>query len=402
MKNISLRTKTFVLLFFVVLCATVPLIIFYTKAAQGLAALGADPAIETNLAKTIDLAPDQEGKKQAALALKKYRQIGVLKQGIIRQVLVFSVFFFAFTIVVTLTLGFFFTSRITKPLSNLTAAIRRLAGDDAPKKLKDRAGGEIGVLIESFNKMAADLASAREQRAMAERRATWQHVARTIAHEIKNPLTPIRLSTERMYDKFLNASADFPDVIKSTTTTILHEIENLQKLVDSFHKYAKFPDPALRREKIDAILGELVPMLQTTGVDLSLSCTSPLPEVMIDKGQIREAFTNLIKNAIQAIQEKGGLGAVRVVCTREDLKIVISVEDNGAGIQEENMKRLFQPYFTTKKHGSGIGLALTERIINLHGGTIAVRSHAGQGTVFTLNLPLPPETGEYYGKNTGH
>jgi two-component system nitrogen regulation sensor histidine kinase NtrY len=232
--------------------------------------------------------------------------------------------------------------------------------------------------------MADDLKIAREQRAMAERRATWQHVARTIAHEIKNPLTPIKLSTERMYEKYLMESNDFPEVIKSTTQTVLSEITNLQKLVDTFHRYAKFPDPVLKSESLSAIVEETAALFSGAPVPVTCTIEERLPGLFLDKGQIREALTNLIKNSIEAVEGTGRPPLVEVSVFRQDGRVVLKVKDNGCGISGENQKRLFQPYFTTKKQGSGIGLALIERIVTLHGAMISVESREGIGTEMTI------------------
>jgi nitrogen fixation/metabolism regulation signal transduction histidine kinase len=384
LKNMSLKTKTFILLILIILLATLPLIFYYLKAMKGLTELGTDRDIEMSLQKSIDLEQSVQGKEKAALALKKYRQIKVLKSSIIKQVLVFSLFYFFAVILISIGLGFVFISKITRPLQKLSGAVKELAGDNLDITLYENIGGEIGYLIDSFNKMLSDLKVAREQRAIAERRATWQQVARTIAHEIKNPLTPIKLSTERMYDKFLNESKDFPTVIKSTSETILHEIDNLQKLVDTFHKYAKFPDPVLKTESINHIVTETIEMFKGENVEITENLDKDIPNLSLDKGQIRQAMTNFLKNAIQSFDGMAAPGKIQVTSRREDEKVIVSVEDNGCGIPEENLRRLFQPYFTTKKHGSGIGLALTERIISLHGGKILCESKVGEGTKFTI------------------
>lgn len=387
-KNLSLNTKTFLLLVFLVALAVLPLIVYYNKTASALAQLASDPDIEKGLLLSLDLAqePDQSG--TAGLALKKYGQIQALKSSILKEVLLFTLFYFLVVIVLSLLVGYFFISRITRPLLDLTRATRELANDNLDIRLNVPSGGEIGRLQDAFRKMVEDLKTARDERALAERRATWQNVARTIAHEIKNPLTPIKLSTERMYDKYLNESRDFPQVIKSTTETILSEIGNLQKLVDTFHQYAKFPDPILQEESLNTIAEETLALFagETTAVRRELDPS--LPALMLDKGQIKQALFNLVKNSLQSLEEIKREGRVLVKTQYAEHRVFLMVEDNGCGISEENRKRLFQPYFTTKQQGSGIGLALTERIVNLHGGKILCTSREGEGTLFKIILPV--------------
>jgi two-component system, NtrC family, nitrogen regulation sensor histidine kinase NtrY len=395
-RDLSLKTKTFVLLACIVLLATVPPSVYYVKTIGALAHLGASERIDRTLSSSIDAQTSDAGRRDAALALKEYRQISVLRESIMRQVVLFSVFYVVFVAVLSLAVGYLFIARITKGLGTLTRATDLLAADDPLYKIESSEGGEIGRLIDAFNTMGERLTLARQEKIMAERRATWQRVARIIAHEIKNPLTPIKLSTERLYEKFLNGAPDFPDVLKSTTRTILSEIDNLQKLVETFHKYAKFPDPVLKLEPIGNVVRETCGMFGAeAGVTLDLA--PDLPVVNIDKGQIREALTNLLKNAVQAVEEAGQPGEIRVSGKVSGDYVEIAIADNGCGISAENQKKLFQPYFTTKKHGTGIGLALTERIINLHGGKILCESAEGAGTTFTLLLNRKDP---YHGQDT--
>ena len=391
MKNMTLRAKTFILIGVLVLLTTGPLVFYYLQATQGISALGTDPQIENSLSRCIDLSLDKSDKQQAADALQKYGQIQVLKNRILGQVLMFSILYSVVVIVLALAIGYLVVSRITRPLKELTAATGKIAQDRFEAKLPEEAGGEIGELIRAFNTMADDLKTAREQRAMAERRATWQHVARTIAHEIKNPLTPIKLSTERMYEKYLLGSSDFGEVIKSTAATVLSEIANLQKLVDTFHRYAKFPDPVLCDEPLEPIIRETAALFAAPATPVTCRIGEGLPAVRIDKGQIREALTNLVKNSIEAVEGSGRPPLVEVSARSAGTQVVLSVKDNGCGISEENRKKLFQPYFTTKKQGSGIGLALIERIVTLHGGTIVIESEEQVGTEIRIIFPLQSE-----------
>jgi len=388
LNKLSLKTKTFILLITISVITTLPLIIYYNKTASALSLLASDKDIEKGLVLSIDRAKGTGEKESAVLGLKKYSQIQALKSSIVKQVFVFTIIYFFAVMAVALLMGYIFISRITKPLKDLTLATRELANDNLDIRLPVESGGEIGVLEESFNKMMMDLKEAREQRIIAERRATWQNVARTVAHEIKNPLTPIKLSTERMYDKFINGAEDFPSVIKSTTSTILMEIENLQKLVETFHQYAKFPDPVFTDVSLNGLIMEVVGLFSHEKTQISHDLDPRIPILPLDKGQLKQAFTNLIKNALQAMEGLDREGRIKVTASLDKEKVLISIEDNGCGIPEENRKRLFEPYFTTKKQGSGIGLALTERIINLHGARILFTSREGEGTVFKIILPI--------------
>lgn len=383
---LSLKTKTFVLLLLILLLSVIPLMIYYHNAMRALSDLGMDPAVEASLSKSIALSQSNTEKIVSADALKKYNQIKVLKNRIVGQVVAFSLVYSAVLFLISLAAGYFFISKITRPLEDLTEATHKLSRDQLDYKLREDAGGEVGRLVQSFNRMADDLKTARKHREIAERRATWQRVARTIAHEIKNPLTPIKLSTERLYDKYLNGSGDFPEVLKSTTQTILAEISNLQKLVDTFHRYAKFPDPVLKPESINQIIKGSVSLYESEDVSLTVQLAPDVPDLPLDHGQIKEALTNLIKNSMEAIQSKQTKGVITLVTKNEKDAVAVTVTDNGCGISPANQKKLFQPYFTTKEHGNGIGLALTERIISLNNGKITVESEQDQGTTFFIEF----------------
>jgi nitrogen fixation/metabolism regulation signal transduction histidine kinase len=386
MNNLSLRTKTFVLLLSVVLMATLPLVAYYVTTARGLALLGSDPSIEATLSLAVEQGSTRSEKEEAALALTRYRQIDALKSGIVNQVLLVSIVYSGLVVVVALGIGYVFISRITKPLARLTEATRRIGDDANSPMLAVTTGGEIGQLERAFNAMSQNLARAREEKIQAERKATWQRVARVIAHEIKNPLTPIKLSTERMYEKFLMQSKDFPDVIKSTTSTILTEIANMQKLVEAFHTYAKFPEPSLRPADLNQVVTEACTLFSGESTPVTCTCVEGMPPMSLDAGQMREALTNLIRNGLEAVAESGEPGRVTVTTLADGSQVRVRVEDTGCGISPENMDRLFQPYFTTKAHGNGIGLALTERIVSMHGGTVTCESTVGKGTTFTIGF----------------
>jgi len=386
MKNLSIRTKTLFLLFTMLLLAALPLIAYSVATMKGLSRLGWDRDIEATLEQSLQQAATASDKENAAVSLMKYRQIHALKQGITDQVLTVSLLYFGIIIFLSLSAGWFFTTRITRPLRQLTEATKRIAADNLDATLINQAGGEMAHLIDSFNKMIKDLKIAREQHRLNERRSAWRLVARTLAHEIKNPLTPIRLSTERLYEKFLGKSPDFPEVIQSTTQTILSEIANLERLVNAFHQYAKFPDPMLKLESLNSIAEECTTLYKHPDYDLDLRLCPALPLLPLDRGQMRQALGNLLKNAAQSFEKNGQRGRIILTTAREDNRIRLSVQDNGCGISEENRKQLFQPYFTTKPQGSGLGLPLTERIVNVNGGRIFCESSEEKGSLFTLEF----------------
>ncbi len=221
---------------------------------------------------------------------------------------------------------------------------------------------------------------------MAQRALAWQEVAKRIAHEIKNPLTPIRLSAERLLKKWNDKADDFESVLNRSTKTIVHEVNSLRSLVDEFSRFGKMPKINLEPINIKTILEEINELYSDLkGIEMISSVNEDMPDIEIDKKQIKMALINLIDNAIQANTEKIWLSAFH----NNDFDLIrIEVADDGAGIKEEDKDKLFFPYFSTKKEGTGLGLAIVNSIISKHRGYIRVQDNEPKGTRFIIELPL--------------
>ncbi len=232
-----------------------------------------------------------------------------------------------------------------------------------------------------------------------QRVAAWRDVARRLAHEIKNPLTPIQLCAERMRRHFTNAPDASRALVEECTTTIVGEVESLKGLVDEFAQFARMPAPRATPADLNAVLTETLALYNGLSREIRIErvFASDLPRVRVDLEQIRRVVINLVDNAFEAL---GGNGArlandgplpTIVVETRHDpgngvARILVS--DNGPGIPAADRDKLFMPYYSTKRRGSGLGLAIVRRIVAEHGGSIEVGSNQPQGTVFTIDLPL--------------
>ena len=221
---------------------------------------------------------------------------------------------------------------------------------------------------------------------MAQRALAWQEVAKRIAHEIKNPLTPIRLSAERVLKKWNNKSDDFESVLNRSTKTIVHEVNSLRSLVDEFSRFGKMPKIVLESINIKTIINEVTELYSDPkGIEVISSVKEDIPDIEVDKKQIKMALINLIDNAIQAKPENIWLSAFHNI----DFDLIrIEVTDDGAGIKEEDKDKLFFPYFSTKKEGTGLGLAIVNSIISKHRGYIRVQDNEPKGTRFIIELPV--------------
>jgi two-component system nitrogen regulation sensor histidine kinase NtrY len=223
----------------------------------------------------------------------------------------------------------------------------------------------------------------------AQKVAAWQEVARRVAHEIKNPLTPIQLSAQRLRKKFFEKSPDFDEVFDDATNVIINEVGSLKHMADEFSKFARLPAPQMTRQSLHDVLREVVTLYRAAqkDIDLIVELDEDLPSINFDREQLKRVFVNLFDNAIQAMNQKGRLW----VSTKYDTKrrrAVVTVADEGPGIAPEDQERLFVPYFTRKKTGTGLGLAIVRRIITDHEGQIQAGNNQPKGASFTFDLPV--------------
>jgi two-component system nitrogen regulation sensor histidine kinase NtrY len=218
----------------------------------------------------------------------------------------------------------------------------------------------------------------------AQKLAAWNEAARRIAHEIKNPLTPIQLSAERIARKFRNNDADTPQAIEEGTKTIVSEVGQLKRMVDEFARFARMPAVHLRHAQLAEILQQAAGLYRDVkpGVSVSVTVQDDI-EILVDPEQIRRAVGNLLKNAVEATES----GEVRVSARRAPHRVVIEVADPGRGVPDADKEKLFLPYFSTKGRGTGLGLAIVHRIVNDHDGRISVHDNHPRGTRFEIELP---------------
>ncbi len=223
----------------------------------------------------------------------------------------------------------------------------------------------------------------------AQKVAAWQEVARRVAHEIKNPLTPIQLSAQRLRKKFFEKSPDFDQIFDDATGVIVSEVTSLKHMVDEFSKFARLPAPHMARQSLHDVVNEIVTLYRSAQKDIELivDLDEDLPPTNFDREQLKRVFVNLFDNAVQAMNQKGRLW----VTTKYDTKrkrAVVTVADEGTGIAPDDQERLFVPYFTRKKTGTGLGLAIVRRIITDHDGQIQAGNNQPKGAVFTFDLPV--------------
>jgi len=222
----------------------------------------------------------------------------------------------------------------------------------------------------------------------AQKAAAWREVARRLAHEIKNPLTPIQLSAERLRRHFAQAPAPMRELVDECTETIVGEVESLKGLVDEFSQFARMPAPRTAPADLHALLDDALSLYRGlfTEVELRRKYAPSLPKVSVDAEQIRRVILNLVDNAIEAMERRGTIEIETEQDPSNNL-VRIVVADDGPGIPLAERDKLFLPYYSTKQRGSGLGLAIVRRIVAEHGGNIEVADNTPRGTRFVVELP---------------
>ncbi|HEX9050917.1 MAG TPA: ATP-binding protein, partial [Anaeromyxobacter sp.] len=258
---------------------------------------------------------------------------------------------------------------------------------DLEARVAVRATGEIGDLVAAFNAMTRDLALGRTRLAQAERVAAWREVARRLAHEIKNPLTPIAMSVETLRDARERKRDDFGEIFDEGTRAIGEEVRRLKRIVDEFSRFARLPAPERSPVAPDELVAAVLALFPEppSGVAVVREVAPGLPRVLADRDQILQLLLNLVRNALDAMPAGGTLA---VTAARAPAGVAFGVADTGPGIAAADLARVFEPYFTTKEGGTGLGLAIAQRIAEEHGGRLEATSEPGRGARFTLTLPV--------------
>jgi two-component system nitrogen regulation sensor histidine kinase NtrY len=328
-------------------------------------------------------------------SLEIFNQLNRYKE-LFRLVLIFFYFFFSFPIfLLSILVSFLLTEEIIRPIVNLEEATRRVAEGDFSFRVLSRSADELSHLVGSFNRMVSELSHSREKLKQSEKISAWQEIAQRLAHEIKNPLTPIKLSAQRILKKYNGnpqaAAGEFQKVLETSVSSIVREVDSLNDLLVEFREFARLPMPRLQPTPLRVLVEEVADMYTHLSADVSIDCSHVSEDsvVQADPGQLKQVMANLIRNAIQAMPRGGEVHVRSAVVNKEGRRFCrIWVKDSGEGIPQEIRARVFEPYVTSKKEGAGLGLAIVERIVFDHDGNIWFETEEGVGTTFIIDLPL--------------
>ncbi len=303
-------------------------------------------------------------------------------------------------IVVAIIVAILLARQISHPIVSLAAATRKVTEGNLDIRIDEKSEGEIAILIQSFNSMTEELQTLRSRLLHSLRVAAWQEVARRLAHEIKNPLTPIQLSAERMLRKLeQNNIEDLKKAVRSGSNTIIEQVNVLKHLLEEFSNFTRLPSAKLELQNIVPLVKESTDLFKNIpDVIIEVRAQDNLPKLYLDKNLFIGIMNNLLKNAVEAVKEKykdnTKKGVVLVSITTQKrmgkMFVILKVEDNGPGIPDELKEKIFEPYFSTKEgYGSGLGLALVERAVMEHNARILVLDSSLGGAEFRIIFQVP-------------
>ncbi len=309
--------------------------------------------------------------------------------GEISNLVVAVVNFYVLLITISILIAVFISNQITHPLRMIESKFGKIRFGKSNEKIQYEARDEIGALVRAYNHMVDELADSAEKLARSERESAWREMAKQIAHEIKNPLTPMKLSVQHLQRSSGEDAAKLKQNLKRITQTLIEQIDHLSAIATEFSNFAKMP--RTNNEEVD--LKEKIIKISklfhsTEDIEIQTTFANTVPAIVLaDREQLSRVFINLVKNAIQAIPEDRN-GKISISLETTENNVIVKVMDNGRGIPVELGDKLFQPNFTTKSSGMGMGLAIVKNIIEHAGGEIRYETVPGVGTTFIVVLPL--------------
>ncbi|NDP27545.1 MAG: GHKL domain-containing protein [Flavobacterium sp.] len=294
---------------------------------------------------------------------------------------------YSFMLLVAFAVAYFLSSYITKSLKTISDKLSETSLNQKNEKIVLEANSkEINLLIKAYNAMVDELEESALKLAQSEREEAWQEMAKQVAHEIKNPLTPMRLTVQSFQRKFDPSDPNLKQKINDYSETLIQQIDTMSSVASAFSNFASMP--AQQNETLNVV--DVVELTMDIFNEEYIHFKAEEEEIIskIDRTQLIRIITNLVKNAIQAIPENQKNKAVCVNIKKASNNVIINVADNGIGIGPENFDRIFEPKFTTKSSGMGLGLSIIKNIIENYNGTITFESQKGKGTTFTVFLPI--------------
>ena len=303
--------------------------------------------------------------------------------AILSAIINIYVLLFVISVILALAISEYFT----KPLKLIQEKLSKVKLGKASEPIEWKSQDEIGSLVNEYNRMIDELQKSAELLAKSERETAWREMAKQVAHEIKNPLTPMKLSIQHLQRTWKNKDDDMDKKIERITATMIEQIETLSNIASEFSSFAKMPTTVSEKVNVKIALENCISLFKdSTDTEFSFDCAFDNVFVYADKEQMLRVCNNLLKNALQAIPDNRQ-GKIDVSLSRKDGSLLVKIKDNGTGIAEDKMNKIFLPNFTTKTGGMGLGLAMVKSIVETFNGRIWFETSRGNGTTFFVSLP---------------
>jgi two-component system nitrogen regulation sensor histidine kinase NtrY len=292
-----------------------------------------------------------------------------------------------FMLIIAFALAYFLASYITSSLKTISDKLNETNLNQKNEKIEIEANSkEINLLISAYNKMVDKLEESANRLAQSEREQAWREMAKQVAHEIKNPLTPMRLTVQSFQRKFDATDPTLKQKLDDYSKTLIQQIDTMSSVASAFSNFASMP--AQQNETLNVVSVVEITLDIFNEDYIRFNSEESEIESVMDRAQLIRVITNLVKNAIQAIPETSENKEIIVSIKKEHKNVLITVSDNGIGIESNNIERIFEPKFTTKNSGMGLGLGIIKNIIENYKGTITFETKIGAGTTFTVSLPI--------------
>lgn len=288
-------------------------------------------------------------------------------------------------ILIAVWLSWIISKNLTKAVTKFSEMINRITlFEDDPQPIRYYQNDELNQLVKAYNKMILQIKEQKERLSFKEKEEAWREMAKQVAHEVKNPLTPMKLTIQNFERKFNPQDPDVHEKVKALSNALVDQIDLVAKVANAFSQFAQLPEK--NNEVFD--INKEIKMILNVFSDQNIYFHSNMPEIMVemDKIYLSRIITNLVANARQARVE-GNESIINVDVEQRQKRIIISVEDNGGGIAEELYDRIFEPNFTSKSGGTGLGLTMVRKMVEEYQGEISVKSEVGKGTTFTIYMP---------------
>lgn len=332
----------------------------------------------------IKLSPNFQEKSEKTLeVLNTFRFLQDEKETVTERFFYAFLTVYALILIVSFLISSLLSKKITSPIKVLVEATRKISEGDLKLRVEETSNDEIGKLQSSMNFMLDKIDDEHKKVLQLQKTAAWREIARSLAHEIKNPLTPIQLTIQELKDRYKGEDEEFKFFLENCTEIITEEVDSLKKLVNEFSEFARSPKLELSVGNLANLVEDTIQLYSNKGIIFESSET---PDFNFDQDKIKRVFINLLENAILSSSEKDREIKVRLRAEKDF--VVLEVQDNGSGISAENLDKIFEPHFTTRTTGMGLGLAIVKGVVEKHNGRIEVQSEEGKGSIFQVFLSL--------------